>query len=364
MKIEMGEGLSYDDVLLEPAYSEVLPSEVSTRTRLTGTLELEIPVLSAAMDTVTGWEMAAAMADSGGSGVVHRNLSPEEQAEEVRLAVSMGGGRPAVGAAVAPSDYDARIPLLMVAGASYVVMDTAHGDSADVLRAVERIKDRYRIPVVGGNVATAGGARRLIEAGADAVKVGVGPGSICTTRVVAGVGVPQLTAVINCAEECGAHRVPLIADGGIRYSGDIVKALAAGADTVMLGNMLAGLRETPGRVFEQEGRLYKVYRGMGSESAMADGGAERYQSTGGGAAVPEGVEGIIPLKGALAGHLHQLVQGLRKGMGYLGAPDLTALRTGARFIRLTGAALRESHPHSLAGFKGAANYRQVYEEVG
>ncbi len=385
MSGEIPRGLSYDDVLLEPAYSEVLPAQVSLGTRLSRNLELRIPVLSAAMDTVTEWEMAAHLGEAGGSGVIHRSLIPERQAEEVAKAVGGGSsfagsaGTRVVGAAVAPSDYLARIPLLIEAGAAYIVMDTAHGDSLNVLRAVEEIKRRFSVELVAGNVATAGGARRLIDAGADAVKVGVGPGSICTTRVVAGVGVPQLTAVMSCAEEARRFGVPVIADGGIRFSGDIVKAIAAGADTVMLGNMLAGLPESPGRVFEQEGRLYKIYRGMGSEAAMREGGADRYQSSSAGAEnrnggrdnrpagerepVPEGVEGLVPVKGCLNDYLRQLLEGLRKGMGYCGAADLRGLQQEARFVQVTGAGLRESHVHDLAGMKGAANYERAFEPV-
>ena len=294
MLYHFSQGLSYDDVLLEPAYSDVLPSEVSTRSVLTSQVELKIPILSAAMDTVTEHEMAAALGDKGGAGVIHRNMPPEDQAEQVKLVKKGSPGEfmietRIVGAAVAPADYKKRMPLLREAGVDFVVLDTAHGDSRNVLDTVSAIKREYSIPVVGGNVATAGGTRRLIEAGADAVKVGVGPGSICTTRIVAGVGVPQLSAVMNCAEEARRYGIPVIADGGIRYSGDIVKAIAAGASSVMLGNLLAGIRETPGMVFEQDGQLYKQYRGMGSEGALKAGGADRYQTGKDEIPVPEGV---------------------------------------------------------------------------
>lgn len=366
---QIPQGLSYDDVLLEPAYSEILPSEVSTSARLTTGLKLDIPILSAAMDTVTESEMAAALGDAGGSGVIHRNMNAERQAAEVKKAKSLestagsGEGR-IVGAAVAPTDFDLRIPLLIEAGVDYVVIDTAHGDSRNVLNTIREIKSRYDIQVIGGNVATAAGTKRLIEAGADAVKVGVGPGSICTTRIVAGIGVPQFTAVMNCAEEAGKYGVPVIADGGIRYSGDIVKAIAAGADSVMLGNLLAGLRETPGRVFEQDGRLYKFYRGMGSEGALKAGGADRYQSGKDEVPVPEGVEGVVPVKGSLNDFIHQLVQGLRKGMGYCGTAKLKELQEYQQFVQLTGAGLRESHAHTLADIRGTINYSSMYEYTG
>jgi len=362
-------GLSYDDVLLEPAYSEVLPSEVSTQTFLTAGQRLSIPVLSAAMDTVTEYEMAVAMGNQGGTGVIHRNMTPSLQAEQVSLAKNAadsdfpGTGR-LVGAAVAPADFRVRMPLLLEAGVDFVVIDTAHGDSKNVLETISGIKKEYSIPVIGGNVATAGGTRRLIEAGADAVKVGVGPGSICTTRVVAGVGVPQLSAVMNCAAEARPHGIPVIADGGIRYSGDIVKAIAAGASSVMLGNLLAGLRETPGMVFEQDGQLYKKYRGMGSEGALKQGGADRYQTGKDEIPVPEGVEGLVRVKGSLADFLYQLIQGLRKGMGYCGCGTIQELQNHHSFVQLTGAGLRESHAHTLVGVKNTANYNHILEYTG
>lgn len=369
MVIRFPQGLSYDDVLLEPSYSEVLPAEVSTGTELVAGLKLSIPVLSAAMDTVTEYEMAAALGDIGGAGVIHRNMPIAEQAEQVRLAKSidvkdMVGGKRVVGAAVAPVDYKSRMPLLCEAGVDFVVIDTAHGDSKNVLEAITSIKKGWNVPVVGGNVATAGGTRRLIDAGSDAVKVGVGPGSICTTRVVAGVGVPQFTAVMNCAGEAERDGIPVIADGGIRYSGDIVKAIAAGASSVMLGNLLAGIRETPGMVFEQEGQLYKQYRGMGSEGALKAGGADRYQTSKDGIPVPEGVEGLVKVKGCLDDFIYQLVQGLRKGMGYCGCADIPALRRYHNFVQLTGAGLRESHAHTLVGMKNTTNYSHILEYTG
>jgi len=381
MVYQFPRGLSYDDVLLEPAYSEVLPSQVSTRTFLTPQLELAIPIISAAMDTVTEHEMAASLGDNGGAGVIHRNMTPQAQAEQVQMAKSAvrsssetaAKNRAAgsatseariVGAAVAPADYMTRMPLLCEAGVDFVVIDTAHGDSKNVLDTVAAIKREYSVPVVGGNVATAGGTRRLIEAGADAVKVGVGPGSICTTRVVAGVGVPQLSAVMNCAAEADRYGIPVIADGGIRYSGDIVKAIAAGASSVMLGNLLAGIRETPGMVFEQDGQLYKRYRGMGSEGALKAGGADRYQSGKDDIPVPEGVEGLVVVKGGLDDFIYQLVQGLRKGMGYCGCASLAELQKHHNFVQLTGAGLRESHAHTLVGVKNTVNYSHILEYTG
>ncbi|MFW6360256.1 MAG: IMP dehydrogenase [Spirochaetota bacterium] len=366
--------ISYDDVLLQPGYSEILPSQADTGSELCRGIQLEIPLLSAAMDTITEADMAVALGDAGGAGVIHRNMSPAQQAEQVERAKQAPGaspGRPAgrtpaqriVGAAVAPADYERRLPLLQESGVDFLVIDTAHGDSKSVIDTVKAIKQSCSIPVIAGNVATAGGTRRLIEAGADAVKVGVGPGSICTTRIVAGVGVPQLSAVLKCAEAAKPYGIPVIADGGIRYSGDIVKALAAGASTVMLGNLLSGYQEAPGEVFEQDGQLFKLYRGMGSEGAMKAGGADRYQDSSSqlGAPVPEGVEGVVPVKGKVADFIHQLMQGLRKGMGYCGCPTVPELQEYARFVRLTPAGVRESHVHSLAGMKAAVNYAHTFK---
>jgi len=465
--------LTYDDVLLKPAASEVLPTDVSTRTVLARALTLNIPLISAAMDTVTEHPMAAAMAQAGGMGVIHRNLEPEEQARQVRMAKSSGSpfivdpvtiapdrplgdavrlmasrqlsglpvvdgagvlvgvitrrdllyqreldaavhtrmtrklvtGAPGIAADAARSRMvDARIErlplvdaegrflglttlrdiaesaiketavldgagrlrvaaaigagaahleradLLIEAGCDAVFIDTAHGHSSKVLETVRLLRQKHPgITIVAGNVATAEATLALIGAGADAVKVGVGPGSICTTRVVAGVGVPQLSAVAECAAAAAAHGIPIIADGGIRASGDIVKAIAAGASTVMLGNVLAGTDEAPGETFVHAGRTWKVYRGMGSVGAMSQGSKDRYfqDRVATDKLVAEGVEGQIPSKGRIEDVLHQLVGGLRAGMGYTGAPDIGALQRDSRFVRISAAGLRESHVHDV-----------------
>jgi IMP dehydrogenase len=482
--------LTFDDVLLTPGMSEVLPADVDLSARLAGDLRLNIPVLSAAMDTVTEATMAVTLARLGGIGVVHRNLSEEEQAEEVdkvkrseagmivdpitlgpeatlaeaerlmshyhisgvpitddngRLVgiltnrdirfvtpadqpvadymtgqdlvtapvgttqeeakailhrhrieklplidgdgvlkglitvkdimkrrdypstVADAGGRLLCAAAVGVGQAGlARVERLVAAGVDVVVVDTAHGHSRLVLEMVSETKRRYpSLPVIAGNVATAEGTRDLVAAGADAVKVGIGAGSICTTRVISGTGVPQITAIGDCSAEAAKHDIPCIADGGIKYSGDIVKALAAGADAVMLGSMLAGLEESPGDIILYEGKRYKVYRGMGSLGAMQGHGADRYGSGAGPdranrqakKLVPEGIEGQVPYKGRLGDLLYQMMGGLRSGMGYVGAANLAELRQKARFARITNAGLLESHPHGVLITKEAPNYQ-------
>jgi IMP dehydrogenase len=266
------------------------------------------------------------------------------------------GGRLIVGAAVSPQDCDVRMPLLKNAKVDYVVLDTAHGDSRNVMDAVRKIKDTYGIPVIGGNVASREGTRRLIEAGADAVKVGVGPGSICTTRVVSGVGVPQFTAVWNCAEEAAGRGIPVIADGGIKFSGDVTKAIGAGANVVMIGNLFAGLKESPGEEIIYDGRIYKEYRGMGSMGAIHDGGGDRYQIGKDENPVPEGIEGRVPYKGEMRNYLLQLVSGLRKGMGYCGCKNIDELKKYRRFVKITAAGLRESHAHDVTITQESPNY--------
>ena len=474
------ETLSYDDVLLVPAYSNVLSGNADTKTHLVSDIYLNVPVLSAAMDTVTESELAIAIALEGGAGVIHRNLSPEIQAAHVGrvkrflnwiiddpltvspdqtiadvkkitsdynisgLPVVKDGklvgiitgrdlrfceddrilvqdamtkdpvvanssptpesarekfnnhkieklpvvdadgrltglitvkdmekkrlspnaaidktGRLVTGAAISPQDYKKRIPLLMENHVDFVVLDTAHGDSASVIEAVRAIKKEFNIPVIGGNVATAEGTRRLIEAGADAVKVGVGPGSICTTRIVAGIGVAQLTAVLDCAEEADKSGIPIIADGGIKYSGDISKAIAAGASTVMIGNMLAGLKESPGKEIIFEGRIFKSYRGMGSIAAIKEGSGDRYQMSKNDAPVPEGIEGRVPYKGELKPFLYQLVTGLKKGMSYCGCPDIDAMKHYRKFGKISSAGLKESHAHDISITQEAPNYSHI-----
>ncbi len=481
--MQIRDALTFDDVLLEPAASSVMPADADLRTRVTSSIALNIPLLSAAMDTVTEADMAIAMAQAGGLGVVHRNLEPEMQADQVRrvkrfesavvhnpitlrpdetladaralqrrygvtgfpvvthdgrlagilthrdmrfaedeatpvsqlmtadrlatvrepvdlaeakkmlharrieklLVVDAHGrctglltvkdiekavlnpqackdemGRLRVAAATTVGDKGfARSEMLIDAGVDLVVIDTAHGHARAVGEAVERLKKASnRVQVVAGNVATAEATRALIGSGADAVKVGIGPGSICTTRVIAGVGMPQLTAVMDCAEEAARSGAPVIADGGVKFSGDLAKALAAGAECAMIGSMLAGTDEAPGEVFLHQGRTYKAYRGMGSVGAMARGSADRYfqAEVSERKLVPEGVEGQVPYKGAAGAVLHQLMGGLRAAMGYTGAADLAALRNNARFVRITGAGLKESHVHDVQITRENSNY--------
>jgi IMP dehydrogenase len=353
------EGLTFDDVLLIPARSDVLPAQVSTRAQLTKTISLDIPILSAAMDTVTESPMAIALGRLGGLGVIHRNLTVAAQVREVEAAKAAGV---LVGAAVGVSgDADERASALVAAGADVIVVDVAHGHSAGVIRMVEKTKARHRVEVVAGNVVTGEGTEELIAAGADAVKVGVGPGAICTTRVVAGAGMPQLTAIFDCAEAADRQGIPVCADGGIQQSGDIAKAIGAGASTVMLGGLLAGVDESAGALVDTaEGRM-KTYRGMGSLGAMAArpvrdryGQSEVAEFS---KLVPEGVEAHVRAVGPLAPFVHQLVGGLRAGMKYAGAASLEDLRTNARFVRISGAGLRESHPHDVRIAAEAPNYR-------
>ena len=483
------EGLTFDDVLLLPDYSEVLPKEVSVRTRLTKRLFLNIPILSAAMDTVTEAEMAIAMAREGGLGVIHKNLSIEAQAAMVRKvkrseagmiqdpvtlpptatledaerlmreyrigglpvvdvygrllglvtnrdlrferdlkrpvtevmtpverlvtarpgttleeaeellrrhkveklplvdesgrlkglitlkdivkrrqypnAVKDAQGRLLVGAAVGASkDLPERAQALVEAGVDVLVLDSAHGHSKGILEALAYLKETFgeRVEVIAGNVATREGARALAERGADAVKVGIGPGSICTTRVVTGVGVPQITAILEAAAGVKDLDVPVIADGGIKYTGDVAKAIAAGAHAVMLGSMLAGTDEAPGEEVLKDGRRYKLYRGMGSLGAMKQGSADRYfqdpekGETEAKKLVPAGIAAMVPYKGPVAEVLYQIVGGLRSAMGYVGAPDIETFRKKARFVRMTMAGLIESHPHDVVVVKEAPNY--------
>ncbi|MCB9702600.1 MAG: IMP dehydrogenase [Myxococcales bacterium] len=478
----LSEALTFDDVLLVPGFSEVLPSEVKVSTRLTRTIELRIPMVSAAMDTVTEAETAICMARHGGLGVIHKNLSPEEQAREVRrvkrtdsgmitdpvtitgdqtlrqalalmrenrisglpvvryarpvgiltsrdirfetnldqlvgdvmtrnpitvekgitpekakqvlhkhrieklLVVGAGGellglitvkdiisaeswpnalkderGRLRVGAAVGTgADTLTRVQAVVDQGADVIVIDTAHGHSRGVLESVRLIRSHFpELPIIAGNIATAEGAEALIDAGVDAVKVGIGPGSICTTRIVAGVGVPQITAIAECAAAAHKRGIPVIADGGIKYSGDLVKALAAGADTVMIGSLFAGTDEAPGELVLYQGRSYKTYRGMGSLGAMRAGSKDRYfqSNVNDRKLVPEGIEGRVPYRGPLAESLHQMVGGLRSGMGYVGAATVAELQTKARFRRISPAGLRESHVHDVIITQEAPNYR-------
>jgi len=472
------EALSYDDVLLVPGYSDILPRDCDISTVLCGDIRLNTPIISAAMDTVTEEKLAIALALEGGAGVIHRNLNPQEQAGQVasvkrflnwiidspltvpedakisdikkminrygvsgfpvlnresRLVGIITGrdlrfckdddlsvtdvmtknpvveqgkpsvasarekfdkhrieklpvvdsdgrltglitvkdmekkefypraatdknGRLIVGAAVSPQDYTVRLPLLKNAKIDFVVLDTAHGDSRNVMEAIRGIKKQFNVPVIGGNVVSGEGARRLIEAGADAIKVGIGPGSTCTTRVVAGIGVPQFTAVWDCAEEAAKSGIPIIADGGIKFSGDVSKAIGAGADVVMIGNLFAGLKEAPGQEIIFDGRIYKTYRGMGSMGAIEDGSSDRYQMSKDETIAPEGIEGRVPYKGELKEFLHQLVSGLKKGMGYCGCRNIGELKKYKKFVRITASGLKESHPHDITITQEAPNY--------
>ncbi len=478
----IGEGITYDDVLLMPARSSVLPRETDVRTRLTRHIDLNIPLISAAMDTVTESAMAVAMAREGGIGILHKNMPIQRQAEEVDRVkrsesgmirdpitlspdhtvghalevmkkysisgipivregglvgiltnrdlrfepnldlkvekvmtsanlitapvgttleeaevilqknrieklpvVDKGGklkglitfkdiqkkkrhpnackdklGRLRVGAAVGvTADTGDRITAVLAAGVDVIVVDTAHGHSAGVINTLKKIKSKFDVDVIAGNVATGEAVRDLIRAGADGVKVGIGPGSICTTRVVAGVGVPQVTAILDCAKEARRSRVPIIADGGVKQTGDIPKAIAAGADAVMIGSLFAGVEESPGEKVLYEGRSYKMYRGMGSIEAMKQGSKDRYfqdmeddiQKL-----VPEGIEGRVPFKGNLADTAYQMIGGLRAAMGYCGCRTVNEMKSKAQFVRMTEAGLRESHPHDINITKEAPNY--------
>lgn len=346
------EGITFDDVLLVPAYSEVLPREVSLKGRFSRSVALDLPFASAAMDTVTESRMALAMAKAGGIGVIHKNMTAPEQAREV-AAVKAEGLMVAAGVGITADILD-RVTLLVDAGVDAIVLDSAHGHSKGVIDALKAIKGAFPgVDVVVGNIATAKAAKDLIAAGADGLKVGIGPGSICTTRIVAGVGMPQLTAIANVAEVAGD--VPVIADGGLRYSGDVVKALAAGASCVMCGGMFAGTDEAPGEVVEVGGVKMKGYRGMGSIDAMEAGSADRYFQKGAKKLVPEGVVARVPYKGSVSDVLFQLEGGLRSGMGYCGAASLDALHK-AQFVKISPATVKENHPHDVDIAKKAPNY--------
>ncbi|MBM3998152.1 MAG: IMP dehydrogenase [Planctomycetes bacterium] len=479
-------GITFDDVLLEPSYSDVVPAQCDVRTLLTRRIQLQIPILSSPMDTVTESAMAIALAKEGGLGVIHKNMSIEaqkaevykvkrsangiivdpitlrpdarvadarelmerdkvsgvpitdvqgklvgiltrrdlrflenpaalvgdvmtrenlvtatgkvslEQAEKILTAKKVEKlllvdesfrltglitikdidmmkrfpaackdemGRLRVGGAVGVSDYE-RAEVLIHTGADVLVVDSAHGHSANVIATVREIKRQWDIDVIAGNVATEEGCGALVEAGADAVKVGIGPGSICTTRVISGVGVPQVTAIYRASKSARGTGVPIIADGGIRFSGDITKAIAAGAHSVMIGGLFAGVAESPGKTILYQGRTFKSYRGMGSLGAMVKGSSERYRQGGdradNGKLVPEGVEGRVPFKGPVAEFIYQLVGGLRAGMGYCGARTIEQLRKEARFIKVSSASVRESHPHDIAITQEAPNYSPEY----
>ena len=369
-------GLTFDDVLLIPAESHVLPNEVDLSTKLADNLQLNIPLISAGMDTVTEGAMAIAMALQGGLGVVHKNMSIQAQAGEVAnvksVVVPNGATKAAVddqnrllcAAAVGvTSDTFERAEALLEAGADAIVIDTAHGHSAGVLRKIKEFREHFpNQTLIAGNVATGDATRALFDAGVDVVKVGIGPGSICTTRIVAGVGVPQITAIYDAATAAREYHKPIIADGGIKYSGDVVKALAAGGNAVMLGSMLSGTTEAPGDIFEDNGKKYKRYRGMGSVGVMAQvhGSSDRYFQGGVNEAnklVPEGVEARVEYKGDVSDVVFQIDGGLRSGMGYCGAANINELIDKAQFVQITNAGLRESHPHDVQITKEAPNYK-------
>lgn len=369
-------GLTFDDVLLIPAESHVLPNEVNLSTKLANNIKLNIPLISAGMDTVTEGAMAIAMALQGGLGVIHKNMSITAQAGEVANIKSVvvppnatkaavdAKNRLLVAAAVGvTSDTFERAEALLEKGADAIVIDTAHGHSAGVIRKIKEIRKHFpKVTLIAGNVATGDATRALFDAGVDVVKVGIGPGSICTTRVVAGVGVPQITAIYDAATAAREYHKPIIADGGIKYSGDVVKAIAAGGNAVMLGSMLSGTTEAPGEVFEDNGKKYKTYRGMGSVGAMAQahGSSDRYFQGGVNEAnklVPEGVEARVDYKGDVSDIVFQIDGGLRSGMGYVGAATIPDLIEKAQFVRITNAGLRESHPHDVQMTKSAPNYK-------
>ncbi|QJC22255.1 IMP dehydrogenase [Arcanobacterium buesumense] len=377
-------GLTYDDVLLLPEETDVVPSEVDTSTYLTRNIKIQVPLISAAMDTVTEARMAIAMARLGGIGILHRNSSIEDQAAQVAevkatpemndwedentsKATTDAQGRLRVGAAIGYwGDAWERAVALAKAGVDILVVDTANGAAKLALEQIRRIKSDPQfahVDVIGGNIATTEGAQALIDAGVDGVKVGVGPGSICTTRVVAGVGVPQLTAIHLASLACEPAGVPLIADGGLQHSGDIGKALVAGASSVMMGSLFAGTDESPGEVVQVDGRRFKAYRGMGSLGAMSSRGRVSYSKDRYFQAdvkydekiVPEGIEGSVPAKGAVESVVYQLVGGLHQTMFYIGAHNMAEMKRG-RFVRITPAGLRESHPHDVQNIAAAPNY--------
>lgn len=349
------EGLTFDDVLLVPSYSEVVPSDVVIKGRFSRNITLDTPLVSAAMDTVTESNMAIALASEGGIGVIHKNMSIEAQAAEVAKVKTAGHYNVAAGIGITQNAIE-RAEALIAAGVDALVLDCAHGHSSNVLALLKTLKAQFKdVDIVVGNIATAEAARALAEAGADGLKVGIGPGSICTTRVVAGVGVPQLTAIFDTSKAAAEYDIPVIGDGGLRYSGDIVKALAAGAYSVMCGSIFAGTLESPGETFEENSCTFKTYRGMGSIDAMSAGSSDRYFQSGQRKLVPEGIVGKLPFKGSVHDIIFQIVGGIRAGMGYCGAADIKALQK-ASFVRITSNGVVENHPHDITISKKAPNY--------
>lgn len=370
-KILEKDALTFDDVLLVPQYSEITPDMADVSTKLTNTFKMNVPFLSAAMDTVSEHKLVTALALAGGLGVIHKNMSIADQAKEVEMVKNYEfdneknkrvlidkKGRLCVGAAIGvTADMMDRVHALMDAGVNVFVLDSAHGDSKNIINAIKKLRLEYpSMELIAGNVATYEGALDLMKAGASAVKVGMGPGSICTTRIIAGIGVPQLQAVMDCARASKEMNVPIIADGGIKYSGDVVKALAAGANTVMLGGLFATCEEAPGDIYESNGKKYRTYRGMGSIEAMAKGSTDRYFQTGHKKFVAEGVQGIVEVKTTVEELVFQLIGGLKAGMGYCGSKDISTLQEKGTFIKITNNALLESHPHDISINKGEPNY--------
>ena len=370
----VAEGLTFDDVLLIPRYSEITPDMAVLKTRLTKHIDINTPLMSAAMDTVTEHQMAIQMALHGGVGVVHKNMKIEDQAEEIAkvkaieiddaqypLANKDKQGRLLVGASIGiTADKEIRVKAVLDAGADFLVLDSAHGHSKNVVSALKSLKAAFpQAEIIAGNVATYEGAKCLMEAGADAVKVGMGPGSICTTRVISGMGVPQITAVMEAEKAKQEYDCPIIADGGIQHAGDIVKAIAAGADTVMLGAIFGACEEAPGGIVVVGKKVLKSYRGMGSIGAMekAHGSADRYFQTGHQKLVPEGVEALVPCSGKVGDVIFTLLGGLRSGMGYEGCRDIPSLQKEAMFMKITSASLKESHPHDVTISREAPNYK-------
>ena len=354
----INEALTFDDVLLLPQYSGVLPSETDISIKLTKKIILKAPFLSSAMDTVTEAKMAIAMAESGGIGIIHRNLSIKSQAIEISKVKKK---KLIVGAAVGTNNDDLeRTKHLIDTGCDLIVIDTAHGHSEKVLKTLSRLKKMTKIPICVGNIATAEAAKKLYNFGADIIKIGIGPGSICTTRMVAGIGVPQISAIMEVKRALKNKKIKLISDGGIKFSGDIAKALAAGADAIMMGSIFAGTNESPGKKFKFKGKIYKQYRGMGSIGAMSSGSANRYFQKNykdKSKFVPEGVEGRVEFKGNVSKIIYQLKGGLRSSMGYIGAKKLGDIAKNAKFIKITKAGFYESMVHSVEMTQKSINYK-------
>tara|TARA_B100000886_G_C20420322_1_gene491264 strand:+ start:916 stop:1995 length:1080 start_codon:yes stop_codon:yes gene_type:complete len=357
--VSIKESLTFDDVLLLPKYSEVLPSETDISLTLTNQINLKVPFLSSAMDTVTESKMAIAMAKAGGIGVIHRNLNIKEQTKEI---IKVKKQKLFVGAAVGTNEVDVeRAKSLIGNGCDLIVIDTAHGHSKKVLKILSKLKKIDKsTPFCAGNIATGDAAKRLYDSGADLIKIGIGPGSICTTRMVAGIGVPQISAILDVKNALKNRKIKIISDGGIKFSGDIAKALAAGADAIMMGSIFAGTDESPGKKFKYKGKVYKNYRGMGSIGAMSAGSANRYFQKNfkdKSKYVPEGVEGRVEYKGSVSKIIYQLKGGLQSSMGYIGAKNLTQIAKNGKFIKITKAGFYESMVHSVEMTQKTINYK-------